>query len=57
MTNCKYNNKQCKEQKQQEYVADDGSEFGLIRQVAVMIKRKSVKVNSFASSIRLQRKF
>jgi hypothetical protein len=44
--------KQCKEQKQK----DHDFEFDLIRQVAVMLKREGVDVNTFASSIRLQRK-
>jgi hypothetical protein len=48
--------KQCKEQKQQEYTADDDFEFDVIRQVAVMLKREGVDVKSFASSIRLQTK-
>jgi hypothetical protein len=48
--------KQCKEQKQEEYAADDDFEFDLIRQVSVVLKREGVDVNSFASSIRLQRK-
>ena len=47
--------KQCKEQKQQEYAAEDGSEFDLIRQVAVVLKREGLDVNSFASSIRLKK--
>ena len=48
--------KQCKEQKQQEYAADDNFEFDLIRQVTVMLKREGVDLNTFACSIRLQRK-
>ena len=28
--------------------ADDGSEFDLIRQIAVMLKREGVDVNTFA---------
>jgi DNA-binding transcriptional MerR regulator len=49
--------KQCK---QKEY-PDSGnysefSEFDLIREVAVMLKREGVDVKSFASSIRIQRK-
>ena len=48
--------KQCTEQKQQEYAADDDFKFDLIRQVALMLKREGVVVNTFASSIRLQRK-
>jgi hypothetical protein len=48
--------KQCKEQRQEEYAADDDFEFDLIRQVAVVLKREGVDVNTFASSIRLQRK-
>jgi hypothetical protein len=50
--------KQCKLEGQQkkEYAADDDFEFDLIRQVAVVLKREGLNVNSFASSIRLQRK-
>ena len=49
---------QCKleEQQKKEYAADDDFEFDLIRELAVMLKREGVDVNSFASSIRLRRK-
>jgi hypothetical protein len=49
---------QCKleEQQKKEYAADDDFEFDLIRELAMMLKREGVDVNSFASSIRLQRK-
>jgi hypothetical protein len=45
--------KQCK---QKEYPDGNFSEFDLIRELAVMLKREGVDVKSFASSIRLQRK-
>ena len=45
--------KQCK---QKEYPDGNYSEFDLIRELAVMLKREGVDVKSFASSIRLQRK-
>jgi hypothetical protein len=45
--------KQCK---QKEYPDGNYSEFDLIRELAVMLKREGVEVNTFASSIRLQRK-
>jgi hypothetical protein len=45
--------KQCK---QKEYPGGNYSEFDLIRELAVMLKREDVDVNTFASSIRLQRK-
>jgi hypothetical protein len=45
--------KQCK---QKEYPDGNYSEFDLIRELAVMLKREDVDVNTFASSIRLQRK-
>ena len=45
--------KQCK---QKEYPDGNYSEFDLIRELAVMLKREGVDVNTFASSIRLQRK-
>jgi hypothetical protein len=44
------------EQQKKEYAADDNFEFDLIRELAVMLKREGVDVNTFASSIRLQRK-
>jgi hypothetical protein len=45
--------KQCK---QKEHPCGNYSEFDLIRELAVMLKREDVDVNTFASSIRLQRK-
>ena len=45
--------KQCK---QKEYPDGNYFEFDLIRELAVMLKREGVDVNTFASSIRLQRK-
>ncbi len=45
--------KQCK---QKEYPDGNYSEFDLIRELSVMLKREGVDVKSFASSIRLQRK-
>jgi hypothetical protein len=48
--------KQCKQQEQLQEYADGGFEFDLIRGLAVMLKREGLDVNSFASSIRLQRK-
>jgi hypothetical protein len=45
--------KQCK---QKEHPGGNYSEFDLIRELAVMLKREDVDVNTFASSIRLQRK-
>jgi hypothetical protein len=45
--------KQCK---QKEYPGGNYSEFDLTRELAVMLKREDVDVNTFASSIRLQRK-
>jgi hypothetical protein len=47
--------KQCK-QKQYVYENGDYFEFNLIEELAVMLKREGVDVNSFASSLRLQRK-
>jgi hypothetical protein len=48
--------KQCKlEGQKKEYAADDDFEFDLIRQVAVVLKREGLDVNSFASSIRLKK--
>jgi hypothetical protein len=45
--------KQCK---QKEHPDGNYSEFDLIRELSVMLKREDVDVNTFASSIRLQRK-
>jgi len=45
--------KQCK---QKEYPDGNYSEFDLMREVGVMLKREGVDVNTFASSIRLQKK-
>jgi|RhiMetdeSRZDD1v2_1073273.scaffolds.fasta_scaffold3869792_1 hypothetical protein len=45
--------KQCK---QKEHPCGNYSEFGLIRELAVMLKLDDVDVYTFASSIRLQRK-
>jgi hypothetical protein len=46
--------KQCK-QKQYVYENGDYFEFNLIGELAVMLKGEGVDVNSFASSLRLQR--
>ena len=45
--------KQCK---QKQYPDGNYSEFDLMRELAVMLKREGVDVNTFASSIRIQRK-
>jgi hypothetical protein len=42
--------------KQKEYSGGNYSDFDLIRELAVMLKREGVDVKSFASSIRIQRK-
>ena len=42
--------------KQKEYPDGNYFEFDLIRELAVMLKREGVDVNTFASSIRIQRK-
>jgi hypothetical protein len=45
-----------KQYKQKEYSGGNYSDFDLIRELAVMLKREGVDVKSFASSIRIQRK-
>ena len=42
--------------KRKEHPDSNYSEFDLIRELAVMLKREDMDVNTFASSIRLQRK-
>jgi hypothetical protein len=48
--------KQCSQEKREQYFDDADFEFDLIRELAVMLKREGLAVNSFASSIRLQKK-
>jgi hypothetical protein len=48
--------KQCSQEKREQYFDEADFEFDLIRELAVMLKREGLAVNSFGSALRLQKK-
>lgn len=47
--------KQCSQEKREQFFDDADFELDLIRELAVMLKREGLAVNSFASALRLQK--